>query len=135
MDLPGWQALHAELEAAGLTVVTVCMDVEGAEEARPWVELAQPTHPSLVDVTHALGEQLGVVNIPNGTWIDEDGVVVRPAEGAWPGPRPDPPGGAAAPPELPDRMAAIMGHAGRIVADRDAYADALRDWVANGAAS
>jgi hypothetical protein len=136
MDLPGWQALHAELEPAGLTIVTVCMDVEGADAARPWVEAARPTHPSLLDVTHALGEQLGVVNIPNGTWIDEEGVIVRPAEAAWPGARPAPPDDAAAPPvEMPERIATIMGHAARIVADREAYADALRDWVAHGADS
>ena len=28
----------------------------------------------------------GVVNIPNVVWIDEDGVIVRPAEPGWPGP-------------------------------------------------
>lgn len=133
MDLPGWQALHDELSPAGLTVVTVCMDVAG--EAREWVERAQPTHPSLIDRTHVMGERFGVVNIPNAVWIDEDGMVVRPAEPAWPGPRDAPPGGGAAPADLPARMATLFGEAAKIVADREAYVVALRDWVANGSSS
>ena len=33
-----------------------------------------------------MGELFGVVNIPNVVWIDEDGMIVRPAEPGWPPP-------------------------------------------------
>jgi hypothetical protein len=79
--LPGWQALHEELEALGLTVVTVALDVD-PEQARSWIEKAQITHPSLIDSTHLLDELLGVSNVPMAVWIDESGNIVRPAESA-----------------------------------------------------
>ena len=61
-----------------------------------------PAHPSLIDVGHLMSERFGVVNIPNGLWIDEDGMIVRPAEPAFPGPRTMP--GGADPSALPARM-------------------------------
>ena len=127
-----WQALREELHPEGLEIVTVGMDTAGPEACRPFIEAAAPTHPSLVDVGHVMAERFGVVNIPNGLWIDEDGVVVRPAEPAFPPGR----GGGrrpAAPPEgMPERMREIMVEASKIQADPDAYVAALRDWVRRG---
>ena len=70
----------------GLEIVTVCLDVAGAAAARPFIEAARPEHPSLIDTGHVVDALFGVVNIPNAVWIDEDGMIVRPAEPAWPGP-------------------------------------------------
>jgi hypothetical protein len=113
----------------------------GAEAARPYVERAQPEHPSLMDVAHRVDELFGVVNIPNSVWIDEAGTIVRPAEPAWP----DAPEVAEAaddaspPPKAPElppgRLGEMMAAAGQIVTDRSAYLAALRDWVARGAES
>jgi hypothetical protein len=74
--LPGWQALHVELEPAGLTVVTVALDEAAA--AREWIDAAAPTHPTLIDPDHLVADRLGLVNIPSTVWIDEDDQVVRP---------------------------------------------------------
>ena len=79
MSLPGWQALHAELSPQGLTVVTVALDVK-PDNARAWSAAAAPTHPSLVDTTHVTDELFGFVNVPMAVWIDESGMLVRPAE-------------------------------------------------------
>ena len=81
-----WQALRTELHPLGLEIVTVCLEVSGPDAGRPYVDAAQPEHPSLLDVGHRLDALFGVVNIPNGIWIDEDGMIVRPAEPGWPGP-------------------------------------------------
>jgi hypothetical protein len=122
--------------------VTVCLDTAGAEAARPYVERAQPQHPSLIDVAHLVDERFGVVNIPNSVWIDEDGVIVRPAEPAWaievPAPATTTPEAPPPPPPAagaPERMTEMMAAASQIVSDRDAYVAALRDWAERGAES
>jgi peroxiredoxin len=84
-DLPRWQDQRAKLHPRGLEIVTVALDVEGAQAARPWIERARPEHPALIDREHKLGELFGVLNVPNGIWIDEDGMIVRPPEQVWPG--------------------------------------------------
>jgi hypothetical protein len=110
----------------------------GPDAGRPYVDLARPEHPCLIDVAHLVDERLGVVNIPNSIWIDEAGVIVRPAEPAWPS-APDPvvedstDEPVAAPP--PGRMGEMMAAASQIVTDRAPYVAALRDWVAKGADS
>ena len=129
-----WQALRTELYPRGLEIVTVGMDTAGPEACRPFIEAARPDHPSLVDVGHVMAERFGVVNIPNGVWIDEAGMIVRPAEPAFP------PGGvravrAGADGGVPERMKAIFAEADKIQVDREAYGRALRDWVEFGSAS
>lgn len=83
-DQPLWQQQRARLHPRGLEIVTVALDLD-EEAARPWIERAQPEHPALIDREHKLGELFGVLNVPNGIWIDEDGVIVRPPEQVWPG--------------------------------------------------
>jgi hypothetical protein len=127
-----WQALRTELYPKGLEIVTVGIDAAGAEACRPFIEAANPQHPSLIDTNHRVAELFGVINIPNGVWINEEGMIVRPAEAA---PAPERAPRMDMPAELPERMGAIFGHAMQIQVDADSYHAALRDWVANGAAS
>jgi hypothetical protein len=133
LDLPVWQELRAELYPR-LEIVTVALDARGAAAARPWIEKAQPTHPSLIDEAHALA-QLGIVNVPSGLWIDEAGVIVRPPETAYPR-RPsfkDQSVPVDATPLQRERIAVTKA----LTVDADRYVAALRDWAssANGAAS
>lgn len=132
-----WQALRSELHPQGLEVVTVALDTAGPETARPWIEAAQPEHPSLIDQAHLLDELLGVVNVPNGIWIDEAGIIVRPAEPAYPQ-RP-----AFAQKEqiearlaqMSPRQRAVFNEVRKIRIQPEAYLAALRDWVAHGSQS
>src|ERR1700730_5729984 len=111
-----------------MEIVTVCLEVTGAETARPLIEAAGPEHPSLIDVSHQMDARFGVVNIPNGIWIDEQGLIVRPAEPARSG------GPVAMPriqrPDGDSSRTKEMGEAvaSRITIDRDRYAAAVRDW-------
>jgi hypothetical protein len=116
--------MRAELHPHGLEVVTVGMDTAGAEACRPYIEAAAPEHPSLIDVGHAMAERFGVVNIPNGIWVDEQGIVVRPAEPAFPGVNPLP---SVDPERMPQRMQDNLAEAQRIQSDPEGYAAALRD--------
>jgi len=126
-------------------VVTVSLELSGPDASRPYIEAAKPEHPSLLDPTHQMDALFGVVNIPNVIWIDENGMVVRPAEPGWPGPsqipesfmariaeraKADAEAVARGEPKRPNLMEKILSGQ-----DRNAYPDAIRDWVANGPAS
>lgn len=128
-----WQELRAELHPKGLEIVTVGLDAAGADECRPFIEAAHPEHPSLVDTAHISSERFGLLNIPNAVWIDEEGVIVRPAEPADPrGERSDRPYRPLD--GMPDHMNEILAEASRIKVD-ERYPHMIRDWVENGASS
>ena len=86
----------------------------------------------------------GVVNIPNVMWIDEEGLIVRPAEPGWPHEHQKLPEGMfESMPRLgraknaPPRPEGAVGQRGALSTgqDRGSYPDAVRDWVAHGSAS
>jgi len=132
-----WQALRTELYPQGLEIVTVALDTAGPEAARPWIEAARPEHPSLIDQAHLLDELLGVVNVPNGIWVNEEAMIVRPAEPAYP----ERPAFAQHKPseerlaQMSPRQQAILQEVRKIRIQPEAYMAALRDWVAQGARS
>jgi hypothetical protein len=108
-------------------VITVAFDSGGADAAEPWIALATPTHPSLIDVEHRVAELYEMVNVPMAVWIDESGRIVRPAEpsGSSDGFRSMNRETFALAPEV---MAEYARRA-------QVYKDALRDWVRRGASS
>lgn len=115
--------------------MTVCLEALGPEPGRPYVERAQPEHPALVDPQHRMDQLFGVVNIPNSVWIDEQGMIVRPAEPAWPAVRERRTGSRSLPDHLPQRQRDIAEEAAKIVADAPQYLEALHDWAEHGAES
>ncbi len=128
--------MRSEVYPRGVEIVTVALEVSGAEVARPFIEAARPAHPSLIDIGHEMDAKFGVVNIPNGIWIDETGMIVRPAEPAWSGGErrsPPPDKNDAAATRRMERMRALL--ATRITIDRGRYAAAIRDWAEFGSAS
>lgn len=48
------------------------------EDARTFIEAANPTHPSLIDTEHLVPDLYNWVNVPTVTWIDEEGRIARP---------------------------------------------------------
>jgi hypothetical protein len=123
-----WQALYEELGARGLVVIAVALDSGGARTTAPWIRAASPAYPCLIDERHVVAELYGMVNVPNAVWIDEEGRIVRPAETA---------GASDSFRRHLDRTTKQMGAEGLAERERlrSAYFDALRDWVAKGAAS
>ena len=135
--------MRSELHAHGLEIVTVSLEMSGPEASRSYIDAAAPEHPSLLDPGHVVDALFGVVNIPNVVWIDERGVIVRPAEAGWPGARQEFPANLrsslpkvgraiTAPRRAEGTPAANVLNAGQ---DRSTYAEAIRDWVAKGADS
>jgi hypothetical protein len=125
-----WQELREELHPKGLEVVTVALDLKGVETAGRWIEAAGPSHPSLIDQAHLVDELFGIVNVPNGVWIDEQGVIVRPVEPAFP--RRAALRDRPVPPDLDPYLAEVLQEARRIRTEPDLYTAALRDWVERG---
>ena len=114
------------------------MDTAGAEAARPFVPEGT-SFPVLVDAEHRLGELFGVVNVPSGIWVDEDGVLVRPPETAYPAyptfaslDLDDPQVQASLSPGALRRLRTVVPELAKMVIEPDAYVAALRDWVAHG---
>lgn len=113
-------------------MVTVALDAGGADAARPFMEAAAPAHRSLIDQSHVCDEVFGFVNVPSAVWIDEDGVLVRPAHAAHVRRSP-----------LRDievqegwgRLGDMLLEVQRMRVDPDGYRAAVRDWVAHGADS
>ena len=140
-----WQERRERLHENGLEIVTVAMDTGGWDAAHPFLEAAKPTHPALIDQEHSLDRLLGVINVPTGVWIDEEGTIVRPPEPAFARPFAETmPQVVAAVvdyvsevPSLPGVLAAArrlpIGPGQRV--DPDRYYRALCDWVEKGADS
>lgn len=146
-----WQVIYEELRQDGLEIIAVAFDTAGKKAVeskilatdiaeRPallarlmgwapdlWAKQAPPTYPCLIDEAHLVGELYGMVNVPQGVWIDEEGRIVRPAESAGTSDMVRHMNRATF--EVPDEAAA------KGAAIRNTYIDALRDWVRNGAAS
>jgi hypothetical protein len=129
------------LHPLGLEIVTIALDTAGAEAARPWIEAAKPDYPALIDQAHVVDELLGIVNVPSGVWINEEGTLVRPPEPAFPHrpkylPRERSGEASSSPPKtLSPRELALREAVRKIRIQPEMYLTALRDWVAHGAES
>ena len=130
---PGGRHCTLSSSRKGVTVVTVALDVEPAN-AIPWIDAAAPTHPSLIDTTMVTTELFGFANVPMAVAIDEEGMLVRPAELASievsplrdaPDPR-----RAARPPQ-----ADAGRRSSKFPGDPTGYRAGIVDWVERGAAS
>ena len=108
------------------------MDTKGADVARPWIELAKPEHPSLIDTAHILGEKLGIVNVPMSAWIDEEGNLVRVGDAAF---TRESPIKEMEINDMPEALREVLTEAKKIEADPAQYMAAVRDWAEKGADS
>ena len=77
-----------------------------------------------------------MVNVPNGVWIDEDGMIVRAAEPAQPAENPTLAQFRTMDlTTLPPDIAEMLTEARKIHIDPNLYAEMARDWVEHGARS
>jgi hypothetical protein len=134
-DLPVWQKLREDWFPQGLEIVSVSLDSTGGQMARAQIEAANAEYPCLIDAAHRVDQVFGIRNVPEGVWIDENGVIVRPAE-------------PAAPQEMtvmlhnvpmdensPEHQKRMMDECWNIDVNAENYVTAVRDWVENGARS
>ena len=74
-QLPVWQQFYAKHHDSNIEVISVAIDAQGAEKARPYVEQAGATFITLVDESNLLSQMLSFKAIPNCLLIDEQGVL------------------------------------------------------------
>ena len=73
--MPVWPQFYTKHKADNVEVITVALDAQGAEKARPYVEAAGATFTTLVDEGNLLSQMFRFKAVPNGFLIDEQGVV------------------------------------------------------------
>ncbi len=56
-------------------MVSIAVDAQGAEAARPWAEPFVGSFPTVVDSQNQLAQLYGYKLIPNGVFLDEEGIV------------------------------------------------------------
>lgn len=110
LDLPNWQTIYQELKDKNFELIAVAEDTEGESAAGKYYDRAKATYTTLIDPKHSVGSLYGMVNVPSGVWIDEEGNIVRPPEMAY---------------------AKRLKVLGQEIGD-DRYVPALRDWVERG---
>ncbi|MBI4298988.1 MAG: redoxin domain-containing protein [Chloroflexi bacterium] len=69
--------MREELKSQGFEVITVAEDTKGAAACEPFIQAANPTHPSLLDPQHVVAELYNTKNVPAIFWINEEGRIVR----------------------------------------------------------
>lgn len=98
--------------------MAAAQDTAGEAAAGKFYDAAKATFATLVDRKHTVSSLYGMVNVPTGVWIDEQGRIVRPLETAY-----------------TSRQTLNIPGGKSITTEGDRYVEALRDWVANGASS
>ncbi len=73
--MPGWQRFSEAHQNQAFALISIAVEHLGAEAARPYVDAAQLTFPTLVDEHGLTGDQFGFKVVPNGVLVDPAGIV------------------------------------------------------------
>lgn len=74
--MPVWQLMYGDTQAAGADILSVAVDLQGADKVRPFHAAAKARFTTVVDETNRLSELFGFKAVPNGMLIDEEGRLV-----------------------------------------------------------
>jgi len=74
-QLPVWQEFYTKYQNDDIEVVTVAIDAQGAEKARPYVKKANATYITLVDESNRLSQLFSFKAIPNVLLMDGERVL------------------------------------------------------------
>ena len=74
-QLPVWQKFYEKHHHENFEILSVSMDTQGAEVVRRFTEAAGVTFPSAVDRAQGLWDLYGFPVVPNGFFVDEQGIL------------------------------------------------------------
>jgi hypothetical protein len=112
-----WQRIYEELNDPNFVIICVAEDTGGEAVAGPIFDAANPTYIQVFDENHIISSAFNFINVPSAAWIDETGRIVRIDEGTY------------------ARSHELGVGDQKVQFGTDAYAPAVKDWVAKGAAS
>lgn len=71
--MPGWQSFYEKHRDNNFEILSVAVDVQGADVVKPYIEGTGFT--TVVDQENTLANHFGFKIVPNGIFVDEDGTV------------------------------------------------------------
>jgi len=74
-QLPVWQKFYETHQNENFEILAIAMDAQGAEVARRFTESAGVQFPAAVDRAQGLWELYGFNVVPNGFFVDENGIL------------------------------------------------------------
>ncbi|WP_022836743.1 TlpA family protein disulfide reductase [Salisaeta longa] len=84
-EIPDLVELQRAMGPAGLTIVGVALDREGASKVRPFVREYEINYPIVIDSTGALDDPLGpIMGLPTTLVVNREGKIVQRVLGVFP---------------------------------------------------
>ena len=117
MDVPVWQRIYEEIDDPNFILISAAQDTGGEAVAGPIFDAAGANYVQVIDKDHVISQAFNFINVPSAAWIDETGRIVRVDEGTY------------------AQTHVISSGDQSFTFGTDAYAPAVRDWIAKGADS
>lgn len=115
--MPVWQRILEDINDPNFVIISAAEDTGGEAVAGPIFDAAKPSYVQVVDENHIISSAFHFVNVPSAAWVDEEGRIVRIDEGTY------------------AKLHEIGAGDQKFQFGTDAYAPAVKDWAAKGAAS
>ncbi|KGX85632.1 redoxin domain-containing protein [Pontibacillus marinus] len=71
--MPGWQQVYEKYKDEGFEILSVSVDIQGAEVVKPYVK--DTTFKTVIDSENKFANMFGFKIVPNGIFIDQDGTI------------------------------------------------------------
>lgn len=72
-QLPGWQEFYNKYQEQDFEILSVAVDIQGAEVVKPYAE--DLTFTTVIDSENVLAHLFGFKIVPNGIFIDKEGTI------------------------------------------------------------
>ena len=112
-----WQRILEDINDPNFVIISAAQDTGGEAVAGPIFDAAHPAYVQIVDENHIVSSAFHFVNVPSAAWVDEEGRLLRIDEGTY------------------AKTHEIGEGDQKFQFGTDAYAPAVKDWAAKGAAS
>lgn len=112
-----WQRILEDINDPNFVILSAAQDTGGEPVAGPIFDAADATYVQVVDENHIISSAFHFVNVPSAAWVDEEGRLLRVDEGTY------------------AKIHEIGEGDQKFQFGTDAYAPAVKDWAAKGAAS